>query len=93
MPTDMLSTLTATPLFAVGLTLAAYLLGNLIFKRLRNPLATRNSNRCVAISSGTCRDRAALFDLPTRGLMAHHFVRAGDRCLRHAALSTVAAHS
>lgn len=33
----MLSTLTATPLFAVGLTLAAYLLGNLIFKRLRNP--------------------------------------------------------
>ncbi|MGO3770261.1 MAG: LrgB family protein, partial [Vreelandella alkaliphila] len=37
MPTDMLSTLTATPLFAVGLTLAAYLLGNLIFKRLRNP--------------------------------------------------------
>ncbi|WP_083000245.1 LrgB family protein [Halomonas sp. GT] len=37
MPTDVLSTLTATPLFAVGLTLAAYLLGNLIFKRLRNP--------------------------------------------------------
>ncbi|EGP17944.1 LrgB family protein [Halomonas sp. TD01] len=37
MPTDVLSTLTATPLFAVGLTLAAYLLGSLLFKRLSNP--------------------------------------------------------
>ncbi|RUR30784.1 LrgB family protein [Vreelandella andesensis] len=37
MPSNVLSTLTSTPLFAVGLTLAAYLLGSLLFKRLRNP--------------------------------------------------------
>lgn len=33
----LLSTLSATPLFAVGLTLAAFLLGNLLFKYLKKP--------------------------------------------------------
>ncbi|MGM0834437.1 LrgB family protein [Halomonas qinghailakensis] len=37
MLTNLLSTLTITPLFAVALTLAAYLLGSALFKRLRNP--------------------------------------------------------
>ncbi|MGM0544751.1 MAG: LrgB family protein [Pseudomonadota bacterium] len=37
MPTSLLSTLTSTPMFAVGLTLAAYLLGNALFSRLRQP--------------------------------------------------------
>lgn len=32
------TTLTTTPLFAIGLTLAAYLLGNLVFKKLKKPV-------------------------------------------------------
>lgn len=34
---SLLAPLSATPLFAVGLTLAAFLLGNLLFKRLKQP--------------------------------------------------------
>lgn len=37
MASDTLTLLTATPLFAVGLTLAAYLLGIALFRRLGNP--------------------------------------------------------
>ncbi|MBR2515054.1 MAG: LrgB family protein [Halomonas sp.] len=37
MPASLLSTLTATPLFAVGLTLAAFLLGSALFNRLNKP--------------------------------------------------------
>ncbi|GGW40041.1 LrgB family protein [Vreelandella hamiltonii] len=37
MASDTLTLLTATPLFAVGLTLAAYLLGTALFRRLGNP--------------------------------------------------------
>ncbi|MFN2410981.1 MAG: LrgB family protein [Halomonas sp.] len=37
MPTDILDMLTATPLFAVGLTISAYLLGSKLFNRLKQP--------------------------------------------------------
>ena len=37
MPTSLLPTLTATPLLAVGLTLAAYLVGSALFTRLGKP--------------------------------------------------------
>ncbi|PCF93551.1 LrgB family protein [Vreelandella nigrificans] len=37
MPASLLSTLTTTPLFAVGLTLAAFLLGSALFYRLHKP--------------------------------------------------------
>ncbi|KPQ23202.1 MULTISPECIES: LrgB family protein [unclassified Halomonas] len=37
MPTEILALLTETPLFAVGLTLTAYLLGSALFNRLNQP--------------------------------------------------------